>query len=339
MKVTYTTIFALLACSFLASARTSADNQGRSFEGDRAYLKEITQQSSGYLHSKTGIILPPKIAGLKLGRTHTYDDPGLGESVAYQSEYATATLYIYNYGRDAIKDDPGHRQITDELIKATSALKEIEKLGVYEDVQVSESGRKSGKEGIFTFISVPASYVQVKNPKTREPINPIETNSLIGVGIYKNHYIKLRYSIRPEANLEDSIKVRDEFVSALTSLVIEVDLRPTVMEHLETYFEDPFSARGRDALGGIAVYAEKSYLVILTINPKVTPWFSIDDYPYGSELLGAYIAGQVHAQLSSGIYASNEAAGREQVLKVYKKLKSKDSRAFVKELEDDLLSE
>jgi hypothetical protein len=370
MKIIYTLTICILSLSCLLQARTWTDNQGRSFEGDlvstsqsevtiqrssdeasltipknilsqadQIYLQELSQNSSSFFHRKTGIILPSAIETLKLEGKHTYDRPELGESVAYQGKNSTATIYFYDYGISDIKDDPEHHQISSELSRATSDLRKAEEIGIYDNVTINTSGVKSGKEGIFTFISLPASYTVVKNPRTNEPSPPIETISLIGVGIYKGHYIKLRYSITPGSDIEESLKTRDQFISALISLIIEVDLRPIVMEYLETYFNDPLSTEGRNALGAISTYAEESHLVRLSMNLKIAPWLSIDDYAYGSELLGAYIAGQVHSQLSSGIYKSNEAAGREQVLRVYKTLRLKDKKAIVKELENELVTD
>ncbi len=296
----------------------------------------VRAEEKAYLHAKTGIILPLEIEGLLLGEKHVYDEPGLGESVPYNGDGIVVTLYIYNMDLDDLKDDPNHTRIKKELSNAIGDVKGAEELGVYARVKIPDAATLLESENNFSFLSIPISYDQVQNMRTREAIEPLSRSSLIGMGIYKNHFIKLRYSFEPGEDQAEKEKQRDAFINSLVSLVREVDVRAEVKTRLATYLKDPLSDEGRDALGGIVVYAEKSELVQLTIHSGVMPWVDVDDYPYSSELLGAYIAGQVQYQLSHNDFTSNENAGRNQVVKVYEILKKTDENAVLDALEDNL---
>lgn len=291
-----------------------------------------------YYHEATGILLPHEITGLTMGSKNQYDEVGLGESIAYNSNQATATIYVYNYEKESLVDDPKHTLAANELSKAVRDILEAESIGIYENVEYAEKANLGGNVGIFTFLSTPVSYSQTKDFNTREPITPIFNNSYVGVGIAKNHYVKLRYSIRPGGNLDELKEQRDDFVEALVSLVSELDDRAQVRESLSTYLSAPFGPEAKNAIARLAAYAQDSYLVTLTIHPDVTPWFGIDNYPYGNELLGAYIAGQLEAQFTTMNFHSQEEAGMKQVLKVYQKLKEDHPDSTVPKL-DAYLSE
>ncbi|MEM0965144.1 MAG: hypothetical protein AAGJ81_03195 [Verrucomicrobiota bacterium] len=294
--------------------------------------------NSSILNNETGIILPKEIAGLKIGEKHVYDEPGLGKSVTYSGDGAYATVYIYNKNRTDLKDDPNHQAIVEELSATLGEIRKVEELGIYENVVFGNSARKSGKDGTFTFLSMPINFDQVLDFDTREPIERRQRVSLVGVGLFDGSYVKLRYSIRKGKNLEEQERIRDEFVNDLVNLVLMVEIRSQVEGWLTEYMADPLSERGREVIGGIVAYAEKSPLIQIYIDPESMPWLEVDNYPYTSELLGAYLAGQVNAQLQTKIFESNEAAGMGQALEVYRLLREKDEAATLDDFEERLSS-
>ena len=291
-----------------------------------------------YTHDKTGIILPHEIAEHKFNSKRVYEEKELGESVSYRHENATATVYIYDYNRNDIKDDSKHSLIVKELSNTTVMLKKLQEMEIYNDVKISKEGRVSGKDGQFIFISIPVTYNTIKSADTGEKIPPQAVNSMISIGIYKNHFIKIRYSFphKEQDDLNKKYEQRDTFIDDIRKLILEVDIRKKVEDLFSIYLKDPFTEEGKDALGGIVAYAQMSPLVSIALNSEIMPWLKIKEYPYAKDLLSAYIAGQVDYQLSSNDFESNHKAGMDQVLQIYKLLRIKDEKAKIPYLEEKL---
>ena len=291
-----------------------------------------------YTHDQTGIILPHEIAEHKFNGKRVYEEKELGESVSYRHENATGTVYIYDYNRNDIKDDPEHSLIMKELSNATMVLKRLQEMGIYNDVKISKEGRVSGKDGLFVFISIPVTFNAIKSAETGEKIPPQAVNSMISVGIYKNNFIKIRYSF-PDMKQEDIKKKyeqRDAFINAVGQLIREVDVRKEIEKLISTYLIDPTTEEAEKARSVIVTYAKMSELVTITLESEKMPWLKVKDYPYGEDLLGAYIVGQVNYQLSNNHFETNNRAGMDQVLQVYTLLRNKDEKAIIQSLEKQL---
>lgn len=289
-----------------------------------------------YTHDQTGIILPHKIADHKFKGKDVYEEEGLGEAVSYGHESATATIYIYDYNRNDIKDDSKHSLIMEELSNTTMALKKLQEMGTYEDVKISKEGRVSGKNGQFVFISIPVTYNAVKSSRTGEKIPPQAVSSMISIGIYKNHFIKIRYSFPhiKQEDLKKKYEQRDAFINEIIKLVLDVDIRGQMKKVISAYLKDPYNEEIKKALKVVVVFVKKSPLIEITIGTDIISLLNIKDYPYWKDLLESYIIGQTIYQLSNDHYEHNHKAGLDQVLKDYILLKNKNQNAELQPLEE-----
>jgi len=293
-------------------------------------------RGKAYLHEPTRILLPETIAGHQRGEPHVFSDPRLGEAIRYSDKNTTATVYFYPADPEKEQSSGQHEKASRELSKAIGELRRLEELGAYEHVNFAENGRISGNKNTFSFITVPGSFDMVKNPRTRETISRRKIETLIGVGVYRDHFVKLRYSSDRGTFTDEAKKKREAFAEKLVSIVLETHVRPEVQKWLGTYLEDPLGETGKTALGNIVAYAEESALIQIHLDFKVLPWMQIEDYPYSMELLGAFIAGQVQAQLNQQTFKNMENEGMDQVLKVYRQLRQRDEGAKIAELEKEL---
>jgi len=99
-----------------------------------------------------------------------------------------------------------------------------------------------------------------------------------------------------------------------------------VTEAITAFQEDPLSAQGVAAAGLILEFAETSDLVEVKLYPPVFPWLGTDAYPPYSDLLAAaYAAGDIQAQLASGVKGEQTLPAVQMTLKIYEKIKKDDS--------------
>ncbi len=276
-----------------------------------------------------------------MGNSRVYEPKGLGESVAYHQADSTATIYIYDYNKKDIQDDPEHLLISEELSNTIGQIKKLQEMGVYENVDIGDKGSMYSDDSHFTLISIPVTYDTVKSFETGEKISPRTTHSMISIGIFSNNFIKIRYSLDLDEQ-DDEKKVhanRDEFISEIRKLILEVDLRKIVENYINIYRKDPCAEEAKGALGAIFTYADKSALIAISINSEVLPWMKLNDYPYGTDLLGAYVVGQVNYQLSTNVFENNDKFAMDQVLEVYKRLLAKDEKARIKSFDDLLVKQ
>jgi hypothetical protein len=246
-------------------------------------------------------------------------------------------VYIYDYNQKEIKDDPEHSLIMKELSASLGMISELQKMGTYDDVQIGKDGRMSGKDGDLVIISIPVTYKAIKNADTDEKIPPQPIDSMVSIGIYSNHFIKIRYSFphTEQKELKKKYEHRDEVISDIRKLVLEMNLKDKIKKEISTYLTDPLSQEAKKASETIVTYAKLSALVKISIASEIMSWWKPDGL-YGPDLFGAYIVGQVNYQLSINNFEPNHEAGMEQVLKVYALLKDKDKNATIPFLDEQL---
>lgn len=98
-----------------------------------------------------------------------------------------------------------------------------------------------------------------------------------------------------------------------------------VTEAITVFQQDPLTAQGVAAAGLILEFAEKSNLVEVKLYPPVFPWLGSDAYPPYSDLLAAgYAAGDIQAQLASGVRGEQTLPAVQMTLRIYEKIKNDD---------------
>jgi hypothetical protein len=293
-----------------------------------------------YTHAKTGIIFPNEIADHKFIGKEAFDEKGLGEAVSFGHDHATATVYIYDYNRNDIQDDSENRLIMEEISNTIIALQKLQEMGTNNDVKIGQDGRMFGKNGEFVFISVPVTYNSIENSERAEKTPPQTIDSLISIGIYRNHFIKIRYSFprKEQDDLKKIYKQRDEFINDIRKLVLDVDFRGQMKMVIEKYLKDPSNEDVKKALKVVVAYAKMSPLIEIRIGEDILSLLNVNEYPYWKDLFDSYIIGQTYYQLSNSHFENNHKAGLEQVLFDYKLLKNKDEKTILQSLEEQLKS-
>lgn len=294
-----------------------------------------------YIHAKTGIIFPYEIAAHTYKGKDVYDEKELGEAVSFRNETATATVYIYDYNRNDIIDNEEHALIKAELSNSFAVLRKLQEMGIYDNIKIDQKGRISGNSGKFVFISVPVTYNSVKDAKTGKKTPPEAIESMISIGIFRNHFIKIRYSFSrdKQTDINKTYEKRDAFIDDIRKLVLEVDLKEGIKKFISVYTKDPLSDEAEAALKFIVTYGRMSPLVIISLNYEKMPWLKQKDYPYSKELIGAYIVGQIDCQLTNNRFEPDEASAMNQVMQVYKLLRDKDDKAVIQAFEEELKKE
>lgn len=161
---------------------------------------------------------------------------------------------------------------------------------------------------------------------------------MISIGIYRNHFIKVRYSF-PHNEQDDLKKIyeeRDAFINDIRKLVLDVDLRVQMKKVISTYLKDPYNDKVKKALKVVEAYAKASPLIEIKIDSDIMSLLNPNEYPYWKDLLGSYIIGQTNYQISNNHFENNHKAGLDQVLHDYKLLRDKDEKAVFTPLEEQL---
>src|SRR3990172_12924897 len=95
----------------------------------------------------------------------------------------------------------------------------------------------------------------------------------------------------------------------------------SALRAIKIFEDDPLSEQAKEAISTVIRFAETSDVVTITIASKYIPW--IDDgkeYKNSHILLGAYIAGNLKAQLERRIKRNQPYDGILQVISAYKQL-------------------
>ncbi|MDH5327300.1 MAG: hypothetical protein OEZ68_19070 [Gammaproteobacteria bacterium] len=108
-----------------------------------------------------------------------------------------------------------------------------------------------------------------------------------------------------------------------------------VAKALMMYQRDPLDEEGQSAGAIIFMYASKADDIKIALREELVPWIRTadPDDPVSQQLLVAYIAGNVHSQLTRGEAVDDPNSGVRMVLKVYGLLKSRLEGVDIPELE------
>ena len=268
-----------------------------------------------------------------------YDEERLGVSLDYGDKGVTATVYLYNNGHDQIPIDPDHEPEIGEIRLAVDGLRYMEEQGRYKDVEVSTKAdidRFGTDTNHFTLVSLPATFRARENDDLSAPFAEAHKISLITVGVYRDHFIKLRYSFSSMLDEEASLATRDEFVDSLGTIIRESAIRLDVRRWLKTYEAAPLSEEGEEAAAKLFGYANDSKLIRVTISQEWQPWFEVEDYPHTPALLQAFVIGNMAKQWRSMQFRDAPYAGLKQALVIYEALQKTGQATPLPEI-DELL--
>ena len=158
-----------------------------------------------------------------------------------------------------------------------------------------------------------------------DPDKYLSYRTLITVATYHHQFVTIRHTIPSSLGKETCSERHDKVARGMISLVKEHTLRGKIEEALAQFSKDPLSEESRKAGALIVSYAEASEIVSIVISPETLPMLASEDEvlgeKHGTQMLMAYIAGCVRAQLKNG--AVDSYPGVVEQLKVYKLLRKK----------------
>ena len=109
------------------------------------------------------------------------------------------------------------------------------------------------------------------------------------------------------------------------------------LQAIATFQKDPSSREGLTAAATFTDFARKSDAVQISLSKAVVPWMKGHDEPDADTrnmLLAAYIAGNIHAQLTHDKVQDDPYAGWQQVLLTYEQLQQINPTVKFSEVDD-----
>jgi hypothetical protein len=133
----------------------------------------------------------PDLKGLNRSKIRTYDEPGLGYSLAYTKPGFTATVYVYNRGLKKVPDGPKSDEVKDEMKRLADEIDAVTKRGVY------KSFKELGKEEIVPLGKGKGapSTLRRRFEIERKDGTVLSEGYVTG---FKNHFLKIRISHDPD---------------------------------------------------------------------------------------------------------------------------------------------
>ena len=103
----------------------------------------LSAKAEVYRNQDVGIDFPDSVGELlRTPEVFDYEKlvPGLGESVAYNAEGVTSTIYIYRIGQNMSPDEAGVVRIQEHLIAAVGEIMKMQAAGQYQNVALLDAG-------------------------------------------------------------------------------------------------------------------------------------------------------------------------------------------------------
>jgi hypothetical protein len=112
--------------------------------------------------------------------------PGLGESIAYNSDGVTSTIYIYRIGQNISPDEAGSVRIQDHLVAAVGEVMKMQEAGQYQNVALLTAGEFSWQDKLKPTKSLFAKFSYQQNGTDRL--------SYLHVLGYRGRVLKVRHT-------------------------------------------------------------------------------------------------------------------------------------------------
>jgi hypothetical protein len=279
-------------------------------------------------HRDTDLSLPQDFGELHLEGGVIFKEPSFGESARFvdRRHGARVDVYVYPCRGPSKTAEERRAAAEDEIRQVMGGLKEMEKRGGYRKVSWDNGDLREitlGDDSKTFFIAAPARY-EIKDQNSDPPtFTPVL--SVAAVTIYRDHYVKLRYTLPADANKE-ALNARDAFVKTLRRCVLDASLRPSILKDVDAYRKDPLSEEARNVAGAITAFAEDSPLVNIAMGSGVMDFAGkCEAQVTGAQLdvVRAYITGATDAGLHDQGSAKVVEAAIGEVKGLCEKLKAK----------------
>ncbi|MBM4220589.1 MAG: hypothetical protein FJ170_01430 [Gammaproteobacteria bacterium] len=133
-----------------------------------------------------GIPFPWLLAGLSRGglNAHEVSTPGLGHSIAYDGENASATIFIYDGGRSDIPDDPLDPLVMEHFEVVRNDIRIASERGIYQNLREGRPYATGNPEAGVGFLC--GEFQFEAGGETR--------SSLVFLTTYRGRFLKGRYT-------------------------------------------------------------------------------------------------------------------------------------------------
>lgn len=146
-----------------------------------------------YRNQDVGIDFPDSVGELvRNPEVSDYEKlvPGLGESVAYNAEGVTSTIYIYRMGQNVSSDESGVVRTQDHLVAAVGEIMKMQEAGRYQNVALLDAGEFSWQDKLKSTRSL---YAKLKYRQ-----NGMDRVSYVHVLGYGGRVLKVRHTFGSE---------------------------------------------------------------------------------------------------------------------------------------------
>ncbi|HYF33786.1 MAG TPA: hypothetical protein VD994_00740 [Prosthecobacter sp.] len=296
-----------------------------------------------WLHGKTGLRFPHELAGMTCENGFDYGDVPSGESLRYVNRDLRIRADVYVFPCPHPLDTPAAvKEATRiEAQNVLAGLEEMAKRGLYSHIRQNTATYKevdlypesAGKSGWLEF-----TVNAVIHEKSPAGDSEQDILSYGGIGVFRDHFVKVRCTVPAENNKEVEKQISD-FVGAVRFCTfMEPGLRAEMRRHIRAYRVDPFSDAARDAVGAMVFYAEETPTLFFSVSGKVATLGgslkpSVADAD--KEFMGAFFIGAVDAGVREPPpkTVDLEQGGAEEMVRLYERLKKNSPKLQSNEMD------
>jgi hypothetical protein len=155
-----------------------------------------------------GVTFPDRLAGAELVDTQNLEKtaPGQGYGVQYRLNDWTIDIYVYDFGRASIPDDPSSSVLRDQAKQAAGDILELERRGIYGEVKLLRSYTLPDHRGRDRLLCSQYTFVMGTG----------NVDSVLCLGGSHNKFVKFRMTTPRHAG---SNSESDRFIKAWSTIL------------------------------------------------------------------------------------------------------------------------
>lgn len=290
--------------------------------------------NEAYVHEQTNIILPTEIAGFVVDSICDFaeaDYDGTNVSLRFFDEVTKADVYLYevNIPEEDFLERSEATELKDRYAIEISEMsstrefvrKKAEEGEIYHDVEIPKQAdidQFGPDDALKGMVSAIMRYRESKSEPDEAGFGQALRESCIAVSLVEeNWFLKVRHTfvLAPEEEInEERRKKRVEFLGHIRKLISDPSVREEVFDAIGKLEKNPSD---EDAVGTVVGYADASALVQVSISAVHLPFFAVEDFEGSTELLAAFIAGNIQAQFTENAFYSHHEEGVHRMLDAY----------------------
>lgn len=326
--IALTPLMSLLLTASLVEAAGLAPPEGKEFDPP-----EVNRP---WFHEASGLRFPNELSGLECMEGFAFAEEHLGSMLRYAERELRIKADVYVYPCPLPHGTPEEMKeaAVEEARQVLGGIQQAAKAGVYTDVSEPEISYQEldlffDDKKKTCLLTIPMQMTIHQDNGAGKVENRV--HSFTAIFVYAKHYVKIRCSFTADKDKDDEKRVKavEEFVDSVRFCVQEPSLRAQMKQHLRTYLADPLSAKARDVVGALSVYAEKTPLFGFAVPGEMVPLAEglqkeTPEMPEARlDVMRAYMAGVVGEALKEPLPKKLNLmqAGSVQMVKVYELMK------------------